>query len=68
MLFWCDLKFEKGEKELVNKQIRTCVDRVKMSTKHDEPSVLLELTTIHNFQSRDRLEDLEGKVHVCEQN
>ncbi len=23
MLFWCDLKFEKGEKELAKKRIRT---------------------------------------------
>ncbi len=27
MLFWCDLKFEKGEKKLAKRRIRTRVDQ-----------------------------------------
>ncbi len=46
MLFWCDLKFEKGEKNVRQKADSNRVDRVKMSMTQALPSAPLELTTI----------------------
>ncbi len=39
------MKFEKGEKKLDKRRIRTWVDRVKRSTTHILPSAPVEVTT-----------------------
>ncbi len=49
MLFWCDVKFEKGEKKFAKRRIRTRVVRVKRGTTHILPSATLELTTVNRL-------------------
>ncbi len=52
MLFWCDVKFEKGEKKFAKRWIRTRVIRVKRGTTHTLhtlSSALLELTTVNRL-------------------
>jgi len=49
MLFWCDLKFEKGEKKFAKRRIQTRVDRIKMSRIYILPSAPLELMTANSL-------------------
>ncbi len=49
MLFWCDVKFEKGEKKFAKRWIRTQVVRIKRATTYILLSASLELMTLKHL-------------------